>query len=327
MLDKPETRRPVVDIDPARITSRAPRLRKERDDNVKELAASIEQHGQLQPIIVRPRADGDFGLVAGRHRLRAVRKLKLATIRAEIIEADDDQATLIEIDENLVRANLTPAERALHISKRKEIYEKLHPETKQGASGGKGSQNETLSFVKDSAEKTGRGKSTIARDATRGDHIGQEMLEEIAGTSLDQGAELDALAKLPEAERRELVDRAKAGEEVSARTEPAPEPDPAPEPAPELADIFAPNTAWRELMASEQPAEPVDVSTVAGALTTLLRYGRLRIQDLAGFQKMPDPIDLIELAKDLSSIADELKRAAKKKAAQDKAKAKPRKHK
>jgi hypothetical protein len=43
------------------------------------------------------------------------------------------------------------------------------------------------------------------------------VLAEIAGTCLDTGAEIDALAKLPESEQRELAARAKAGETVSAR--------------------------------------------------------------------------------------------------------------
>ena len=52
--------------------------------------------------------------------------------------ADSDRAQLVEIDENLVRADLTPAERAAHQAKRKEIYERLHPETKAGAAQAKG---------------------------------------------------------------------------------------------------------------------------------------------------------------------------------------------
>jgi hypothetical protein len=48
-----------------------------------------------------------------------------------------DEAELAEIDENLIRAELSPAERALHIGKRKELYEKVHPETKTGGAPGK----------------------------------------------------------------------------------------------------------------------------------------------------------------------------------------------
>jgi len=56
---------------------------------------------------------------------------------------------------------------------------------------------------------------SAARDVTRANKVG--VLDEIIGTSLDKGSEIDALAKLPQDEQRELADRAKAGEEVTAR--------------------------------------------------------------------------------------------------------------
>ena len=209
------TRRPVVNIDPARIVSRD-RLRKFRPAAVEALAELIKAQGQLQPILVQ-RCGADFVLITGRHRLQAVRKLGHDTIRAEIADnLDADQALLIEIDENLVRTDLSPAERALHISKRKELYERVHPETKHGAvgRGGKSSQNE-ISFVDDVAEKTGTGRSTVARDVTRANKV--VVLDDIVGTVLDEGAELDALTKLSESEQRKLAERAKAGEKVSAK--------------------------------------------------------------------------------------------------------------
>ena len=62
----------------------------------------------------------------------AARKLKWDSIRATIFDGKDaDQAELAEIDENLIRADLSPAEQTLHIDGRKTLYEKLHPETKQ----------------------------------------------------------------------------------------------------------------------------------------------------------------------------------------------------
>jgi N6-adenosine-specific RNA methylase IME4/ParB-like chromosome segregation protein Spo0J len=208
------------------------RLRRLRPEVVNELAESIRAQGLLHPIILRPRSKNSVGfkkgicfvLVAGRHRLEAVRKLEHDSIRAEIREGlEAEAAELAEIDENLVRADLSPVERAMHVARRKEIYEEQHPETKQGGAPGAGrgkkkrsqeSQNET--FVKDTARKTGRGRSTVARDATRGSKI--KVLTEVAGTSLDQGAELDALAKLPDEEQHKLAERAKAGEKVSAKT-------------------------------------------------------------------------------------------------------------
>jgi hypothetical protein len=100
------------------------------------------------------------------------------------------QAELIEIDENLVRAELTPVEQTMHITKRKELYEKLHPETKQGNAPGAGkgrgkqaSQKENLPFIINTARKTRRGRSTVAKAATRGKKV--KVLADIAGTSLD----------------------------------------------------------------------------------------------------------------------------------------------
>jgi hypothetical protein len=70
-------------------------------------------------------------------------------------------------------------------------------------------------FVEDTAAKTGKGRSTIAREAKRGADI--RDVAQLAGTSLDSGAELDAMARLPEAEQRKLATAAKAGRKVSAR--------------------------------------------------------------------------------------------------------------
>ena len=53
-------------------------------------------------------------------------------------DADSDQAELVEIDENPVCAELTPAEQAKHVTRRKVIYERLYPETKHGAVGRRG---------------------------------------------------------------------------------------------------------------------------------------------------------------------------------------------
>jgi hypothetical protein len=64
----------------------------------------------------------------------------------------------------LRRASLTPAQEAYQISRRKEIYEALHPETKAGVAGGiarHGAANEKFSFAADTANQTGKDKRTI----------------------------------------------------------------------------------------------------------------------------------------------------------------------
>jgi N6-adenosine-specific RNA methylase IME4 len=195
------------------------RLRALRQDVVDEIAASIGgPQGLVHPILLRRGANGGLILTVGRHRLEAERQRGHAFIRAEIRDLDEDEARLAEIDENLVRADLSPAERALHFRERKRLYEQAHPETKHGAvgRGGKSSQNEK-SFVEDTAAKTGKGRSTIARDVARANNIG-DLLPDVIGTSLDRGDELDALAKLSEPEQQALARRAANGETVSAKT-------------------------------------------------------------------------------------------------------------
>jgi N6-adenosine-specific RNA methylase IME4 len=220
---QPPQRRPVTDI-----TVIPDRMRRLRPDVVDELAESIAAQGLLHPITLRKRAsDGAHVLVAGRHRLEAVRKLGYQTVAAVILDgADSDRAQLVEIDENLVRADPTPAERAAHQAKRKEIYERLHPDTKAGAAQakgmnaaqGRGRQNgdHVGRYTADAAKKTGKSERSIQREAARGAAIPD--VAALAGTSLDKRAELDALARLPPDEQHKLAERAKAGEKVSAKT-------------------------------------------------------------------------------------------------------------
>ena len=119
------------------------RLRALKQKKVTALADLMAEVGQLQPIVVRePNHYADtikakYVLLAGLHRLQAGVALGWDQIQATVLDygdcADIDAAALVEIDENLCRAELSAAERAAHIGRRKEIYEKLHPETKHGA--------------------------------------------------------------------------------------------------------------------------------------------------------------------------------------------------
>ena len=199
--------------------------------NVDMLRSSIEQVGLIQPIRVRPagvivRGLGEqgFQIVAGHHRVAAARALGWTEIDAIVDTAEHLQAELMEIDENLCRAELTASQRAQAIKRRKQIWEALHPGGKLevgevfppqvGTHGGARPQRQQ--FASDTAAASGESKRAINQHLARAEAIGDD-LERVTGTSLDKGVELDALAKLPEPERKELIDRAEAGETVSAR--------------------------------------------------------------------------------------------------------------
>jgi ParB family chromosome partitioning protein len=78
-----------------------------------ELAASIAVHGILQPVVVRPLADGGYQLIAGERRLRAARLAGLGTIPAIVRESDDGETSLeLALIENIQRENLNPIETA-----------------------------------------------------------------------------------------------------------------------------------------------------------------------------------------------------------------------
>jgi len=77
-----------------------------------ELAASITANGVVQPILVRPLADGRFQLIAGERRWLASRLAGKKTIPAILRQVSDEQAMEITIVENLQRADLNPMEQA-----------------------------------------------------------------------------------------------------------------------------------------------------------------------------------------------------------------------
>ena len=82
------------------------------ETSLEELAASIREHGVLQPVLVRPLDGGEYQLIAGERRWRASKAAGLDTIPALIEEIDDDTALEISIIENLQREDLTPLDEA-----------------------------------------------------------------------------------------------------------------------------------------------------------------------------------------------------------------------
>ncbi len=111
--DEPGTVTEVHRIDIERISANPDQPRRTFDpDALQDLAASIREHGILQPVLVRPRADGHFQIIAGERRWRAARLAGLREIPA-IVESFDDEAALeIAIIENLQREDISPLEEA-----------------------------------------------------------------------------------------------------------------------------------------------------------------------------------------------------------------------
>jgi ParB family chromosome partitioning protein len=76
------------------------------------LAASIRAQGVLQPVVVRPREEGGYELIAGERRWRAARDAGVATLPAVVRNADDRDTLLLGLVENVAREDLSPVEEA-----------------------------------------------------------------------------------------------------------------------------------------------------------------------------------------------------------------------
>jgi ParB/RepB/Spo0J family partition protein len=210
------------------------------------LAESIAEIGLINPISVR--ANGErWELIAGRHRITACQQLGLAEVECIVVEADDLHAELAMIDENLMRAELSPSDRAKQTYRRKVIYIELHPETEAGqaqsaganrAQGNNVAENfSATSFAADTAAKTGQTDRTVRLHASRGEKVIDEVLDMIRGTKLDTGTYLDVIKGFPpndqyKAAKRDLAnlraqerERAKTGISRRVRVDPIHEDD------------------------------------------------------------------------------------------------------
>jgi len=95
---------------PLDLIQRNPRQPREKFDieELENLAASIREHGVIQPLIVSPGKNGIYILIAGERRLQASRKAGLKTVPVVIRHATDQQLLELALIENVQRADLNP---------------------------------------------------------------------------------------------------------------------------------------------------------------------------------------------------------------------------
>jgi tRNA U34 5-methylaminomethyl-2-thiouridine-forming methyltransferase MnmC len=140
---------------------------------------------------------------------------------AVIFEVDEIKAQLVELYENLKRRKFTALEEGEALAKAKELYEALHPETKNGGdrksaefSGNKSDgQNDHLkSFVNETAKKTGQNARTVRRKIKTSQAITPAAKAAIRETPVaESGAELRRLGDLPEEKQEAVAEAIKEG--------------------------------------------------------------------------------------------------------------------
>ena len=201
------------------------RLRPIDEDFATLIGASMAQNGQHHPVQVLPaRPDGLYPLISGGHRWRGAQIHGLPLL-AMVQSIDQLQAELLEIDENLMSHRLNPLDEAVFLLARKDVYERLYPETRHGAAKKKDDKLCVFveSFAEATAEKLGLSRRSIELRVQRAAQIAPSVLAMIAGTWLARaGTHLDALVKLKTAELQSevvtlLLDRSAAGETLTVR--------------------------------------------------------------------------------------------------------------
>lgn len=181
-------------------------------DHVAALARSIEAIGLIQ----RPILNESYELLAGAHRVEAARVLGWEAIDCDIADADELDAELIEIDENVVRKKLDRPHELKAMARRKELYEAKHPETKWGANlselprqGGRyqsvqnghsgNSEQRPSPFTRETMQQTSKARGTVDRDVRVGSSFTLEELERMDAAKIPILAQ-DKLASVRKSE-------------------------------------------------------------------------------------------------------------------------------
>ena len=180
---------------------------------IEEMAQSIAAVGLLNPITL----DQNNTLVAGLHRLEAAKLLGWTEIECTVSNMDGLQAELAEIDENIVRTRLNRQELGEQLLRRKDIYERLHPETRQGMRNGQTVKNanlaslETKSFAQDTAEKTGMSKRAVSRLLQIANNLSADAKRIVQANDMTQDTALK-LSRLPHDQQVEAASLLAAGQ-------------------------------------------------------------------------------------------------------------------
>ncbi len=103
----------LLEVSPERISPNARQPREVFDpEELEGLAVSLADVGVLQPLVVRPRDDGSYELIAGERRWRAAKMAQLATVPVVVRHTDDTDLLKEALVENIHRVQLNPLEEA-----------------------------------------------------------------------------------------------------------------------------------------------------------------------------------------------------------------------
>lgn len=186
----------LTEIEPNRNQPRA-----DFDENsLSELAESIQKHGLIQPIVVRPTSSGAYQIVAGERRWRACRMAGLSEVPVVIKELDDRNYFEVALVENLQREDLNPVEEAQGYRTLVEAYGLTQEQVAESVGKSRSAVTNALRLLnlseaalealKNSEITAGHARAILAADS---DTLAAEMLK--AAQNGASVRELEAMAK------------------------------------------------------------------------------------------------------------------------------------
>lgn len=184
------------------------------EDKLRELADSIAAQGVVQPVVVRPVADGRYELIAGERRWRASQLAGLAEIPAVIREVDDQTAMAMGLIENIQRDDLNPLEEAQALHRLLEEFGLTHQEIAQAV----GKSRTTITNLMRLLELNPDVKSLVEQGQLEMGHA--RALLALVGENQSQAAQVVAKKGLSVRETEALVRKLKEGGDAPSKNAP-----------------------------------------------------------------------------------------------------------
>lgn len=198
------------------------RLRVVEEDHALAIQTSIVEHGLINPVTVRrtPPATKPFRpytLIAGAHRMRAIELLDEREIEAVILDADKDEAQLLEISENLFRNELSALDRAMFVMTYREVWERKNGAIRRGGdqSANIAPRSDPITLIEQEAaagfslhvaERLGVSRRTVMYAQEIAQKLAPTLRQKLRGTpAADNQSLLLKLAKLEPARQQKVA--------------------------------------------------------------------------------------------------------------------------
>lgn len=174
-------------------------------DSLTALADSIREHGLIQPLVVRPQADGSYQIIAGERRYRAARMLGLTEVPVVVREMEEQEVMEIALIENLQREDLNPVEEAMGYEELLNRYGLTQEKVAQRVGKSRSAianalrllslPKIALNALENGELSVGQGKAILSFD--------EDQMEEVTALTLQKGLTVRALEKLAAQQKKE----------------------------------------------------------------------------------------------------------------------------